>query len=786
MTWPLVRTFATCLLLTAAACYEQESATPSDAGTRRMRDARPDEDPQDSDSAVPDASDAVPDASDTDAAPDAAQPGNADAAPGDAGEPEIPEEDFSDWPEIPDEPMQPPVELPTPSAGACAFEPRPNPPLTVANRKCPDGVVHGSLTLTKASEINALYGCVRVEGNMRVRLEGPSDLNGLQALHVIEGDLVFEGKYFDEGGFHGGNAELTSLKGLENLRCVGGDLRIEQVDRKYSQALDLSALRDLVEVGGSLDIIIRHPDAKIDTFASLQRVWGDAAANTSFTPPRLQSVYGAWSRVPMDATPPNDVYVGCSPNQQPCRDGVLGCAYKANSSAKLAALAKCELALRDLELTAEDGTGLAPLSKLQTVRGRLNIGSEQTPGLLQHLTGLESLKHVGGWLWIRNQPNLRDLHGLSALISAKWIVLEWLGQITDLSGLEHVETAPEELRLSHNDELKTLTGLNFTGSLKNIEIADNAMLTSIAALTSVSGRIETLSLVRLPALESLEGLSNAVGIGGLFIGECGSLTELTALAPSVTEIGRLSVYGCPKLTSLSGLEHLQKAGELSVADCDGLLNLTGLGSLREVSGPLSLSSNDTLQSLDGVPELRKAGSVVLEANPKLAHIDALALVEQTYLRLVDLPALASLEALTNVGINPLWIEKLPALSSLSGLEHTRAELYELALRDNASLTDISVLSQVRDVYWITLSGNAALTTLHGLEGLTTVGGGGILIRNNAALSQVRALSSLTTYTGGLNIQGNLALPQCEIDWLAARLPFGLASDNNGPPGTCSP
>ncbi|HKP64584.1 MAG TPA: hypothetical protein VJV78_47940 [Polyangiales bacterium] len=149
--------------------------------------------------------------------------------------------DDADRPDLSDLPMQPIVDLPAPSAGACAFEPRPDPS---KNPKCPDGIVHASVLLTKTSEIAALLGCGRVAGNVTVRLAEPSNLDGLQALHVIDGNLIVEGKYFDEGGFHGGNGELTSLTGLENLRCVGGDLRIEQIELKYSRTLDLSALRD--------------------------------------------------------------------------------------------------------------------------------------------------------------------------------------------------------------------------------------------------------------------------------------------------------------------------------------------------------------------------------------------------------------------------------------------------------------------------------------------------------------------------------------------------------------
>ncbi|HKP64583.1 MAG TPA: hypothetical protein VJV78_47935 [Polyangiales bacterium] len=111
---------------------------------------------------------------------------------------------------------------------------------------------------------------------------------------------------------------------------------------------------------------------------------------------------------------------------------------------------------------------------------------------------------------------------------------------------------------------------------------------------------------------------------------------------------------------------------------------------------------------------------------------------------------------------------------------------DLVLRNDASLADISALAKLRAAESIILTDNAMHPTLHGLEALMEVGAGGVVIRNNAALRQLRALSFLTISAGGMTIRDNPELPQCEIDWLAARLPYGFSMGNNGPPGTCSP
>jgi hypothetical protein len=186
-------------------------------------------------------------------------------------------------------PQQPPVTLPAlpaPSAGACAFEAAAAaPPVNEANPHCPDGIFHGDLQLTNAADLDTLRGCTRVTGNVTVTLEHLSSPAGLQSLRVIEGDLSFSEESCDASGCWDDNLQLTSLRGFENLRCVGGDLRIEQTATYGDQQpLDLSALNQLVEIGGSLMLRLL-PGGNANQFGSLRRVWGDVWDAESFTPP---------------------------------------------------------------------------------------------------------------------------------------------------------------------------------------------------------------------------------------------------------------------------------------------------------------------------------------------------------------------------------------------------------------------------------------------------------------------------------------------------------------------
>ncbi|MFZ9888596.1 MAG: hypothetical protein ACO3JL_13945, partial [Myxococcota bacterium] len=88
-----------------------------------------------------------------------------------------------------------------------------------------------------------------------------------------------------------------------------------------------------------------------------------------------------------------------------------------------------------------------------------------------------------------------------------------------------------------------------------------------------------------------------------------------------------------------------------------------------------------------------------------------------------------------------------------------------------------------------LGGDSSLTSLSGLEGLTSVGGEFEIIDNDA-LTSLSGLEGLTSVGGNLNIYTSSALPQCEADALGARLAPPCGNDrscnlySNNDTGTC--
>jgi len=77
---------------------------------------------------------------------------------------------------------------------------------------CTDGILKcDSFLIDTREELARLSNCVRTSGNLKIMRSNLSDLNGLENLEWIDGELiVFE------------NDSLVSLNGLDNLRSVGG------------------------------------------------------------------------------------------------------------------------------------------------------------------------------------------------------------------------------------------------------------------------------------------------------------------------------------------------------------------------------------------------------------------------------------------------------------------------------------------------------------------------------------------------------------------------------------
>jgi len=110
----------------------------------------------------------------------------------------------------------------------------------------PEGIDFAAQAEIDSFKINYPY-CNEIEGTVRILGADISDLSGLSQITSIEDSLVIGAGWW---ACHDSNPLLTSLVGLDNLTCIGGDLLLFD----NSVLTSLSGLENLTSIAGSLII----------------------------------------------------------------------------------------------------------------------------------------------------------------------------------------------------------------------------------------------------------------------------------------------------------------------------------------------------------------------------------------------------------------------------------------------------------------------------------------------------------------------------------------------------
>lgn len=523
---------------------------------------------------------------------------NPEREPSEESEPVTPKPDVRPREQLPP--------LPAPIEGVCAFDAPNHADVTVENANCPDGVWHGPLILESDANVESARGCTRVTGYLTLHTAYVTSLEPLSSLRVVEGALNMDDMVCSDRSCGPGTSKLSNLAGLDSLRCVGGDVEVGHI---YSRPLDYSALGNLVEIGGDLDVW-RDAESFNRVFASLRRVWGDIFSVGPLQPARLEAVYGDYRVQGGSVTEPN-FYVGCAGDNY-CRDGVLGCDLSVGSAEEARKLASCQIAVQDLRLSGSALDELSSLSNLRYVRGGLSLTSGPNPQPVENIRGLESLRRVG-WLMVGYLPNLKSLEGISHLEIGEFglarlddaiehtlglIDLYELPELQDLRGLSRIESA-SALRIRHCDGLRDLTGLESLRTLRELMIENNANLQSLAGIEQLHTLRAAIQLRYNPVLADLSALG---GLESAYL----DLEALPALADlrglGGVPIRVISIRDLPTLRNLDGLEGLLPGSTISVSENAALEDVEALAHLRDVRS-IRISQNPALPSLGGLQQL---------------------------------------------------------------------------------------------------------------------------------------------------------------------------------------
>jgi len=167
----------------------------------------------------------------------------------------------------------------------------------------------------------------------------------------------------------------------------------------------------------------------------------------------------------------------------------------------------CTVIQGDVIISGGDIKNLDSLRGLVAIEGYLDISHTE---LLGDLSGLDSLRSVGGHFGIYSNLNLRTLKGLGHLLAVGDNFEIFDNPILrDLKGLDTLSTVGRNFWVGSNpvlDTLKGLTNLRLISGL--LQINDNAALKSLSELRNLKNLGEELLIYSNPSLQSLSGLDS--------------------------------------------------------------------------------------------------------------------------------------------------------------------------------------------------------------------------------------------------------------------------------------
>lgn len=229
---------------------------------------------------------------------------------------------------------------------------------------------------------------------------------------------------------------------------------------------------------------------------------------------------------------------------------------------------------------------------------------------------------------------------------------------------------------------------------------------------------------------------DAIALGAVSLCEEQSLIYYGNL--TFTSQDEIDTFGAIGYIEINGFLHLQDG------DID---NLQALHTLEKINGELYIRDLPELENLEGLNNLNFILTTLgLVSLPNLQNIEALeSLIMVNELQLGHLTSLESLEGLENIeslSFNLILVD-LPVLDSLLPLQAIQmSNLRNLQLQLLPNIDSISIFSQTQSVRILRISEIDSLTTLDGLENITSAGQ--VQIIDNDSLISLEGLSGLTT------------------------------------------
>lgn len=411
----------------------------------------------------------------------------------------------------------------------------------------------GDVTLTTQQEVNDLWNCTHITGNLTI----------------------------DDGV----TSSITDLSPLNNLTTIDGNVLIQQLD-----LYNIDALNGVTSVGGTISFI-NNTSTGISGFSSLTHIPGDLIVQDNSN---LNFVYGFVSldKIGTDENV-GEFIVSNNPGITFMFDfNTLDTITAGLSLENLPLIDDNTSAFQQLDFTGYlqlESTGFEHLSafaNLSRIGNALLVLSNTD---LLDLAGLDNIiefTQAGGMIDITGNPLIQHLNELAAVNFnlPKSINIDGNNALTSINGLAGVSGdlgTNSFIYVVNNPVLVGLTGLDGITGASVVRILNNSTLTSLAGLngvthTTTSGMMQEIGIKNNAALTSLNGLSNLVTLAA----NCPVIISNNAQLSDVSSLNSLDV------NSISSVE-VQDNSQLATCDETWLCNYLA------TSNPVTVIANNS-------------------------------------------------------------------------------------------------------------------------------------------------------------------------------------------------
>lgn len=252
---------------------------------------------------------------------------------------------------------------------------------------------------------------------------------------------------------------------------------------------------------------------------------------------------------------------------------------------------------------------------------------------------------------------------------------------------------------------------------------------------------------------TLSTVNGNLHINGEYISSLSNLNKIKAIR------GSLSIYRSHLLKNLDGLHNLTTIDSgLYIHTNSSLESINHLSKLEYVGGDILIFENESIKNLLGLDNLIGfTNEIQVTRNMSLESLDGLGVFSGAELMIYGNSSLTDLSALSDIKeLKGLYISDQNLITSLVGLGNLDFIEDYLYIISNASLMSIKELSSLTSVAEIYIYGNDILETLDGLENIST-GLKSVTIYKNSSLTDFCSLipviesNSLAKLTVKLNV-----------------------------------